>query len=139
MRAGRYVATASLDQQIAVWDVAGAAPAVVLKQSIAAVVLSLAWNPAANELAAGLTDGTLLVWPGVVPSHMVEPHVALPEAAAVPGAFHRCRRTSLRTRSCCRFRLRCPAAGLESLRCCRACRAAVGLLLFSRWSGVRTQ
>lgn len=74
-----------MDQQIAVWDVAGAAPSVVLKHSIAAVVLSLAWNPAANELTAGLTDGTLLVWAGVVPGHMVEPHVALPEAAFVPG------------------------------------------------------
>lgn len=79
------MATASLDQQIAVWDVAGAAPAVVLKHSVSAVVLSLAWNPASNELLAALTDGTFLLWQGVVPGHMVEPHVALPEVACMHG------------------------------------------------------
>eukprot|EP00892_Ulva_mutabilis_P009029 jgi/Ulvmu1/6499/UM003_0132.1 len=81
---GRYVATASLDQQIAVWDVAGTVPAIVLKHTVGAVVLSLAWHPAANELLAALTDGTFLRWPDVVPGHMVAPHIAMPEPTLMP-------------------------------------------------------
>lgn len=82
------MATASLDQQIVVWDVAGTAAAVVLKHSIAAVVLSLAWHPASNELLAALTDGTFMRWAAVIPGHMVAPHVAMPEAPHIPGTPH---------------------------------------------------
>lgn len=83
--AGRYLATAAADRQLIVWDVAGPEPEVLTKHTLPAAVAALEWHPHANELAGTLLNNNVLSWQGVVPTHMVEPHVSVPDAFSLPG------------------------------------------------------
>lgn len=87
--AGRYLATAAADKQLVVWDVAKKEPEVVTKHSVPAQVAAIQWHPDANELAATLLNNNLLSWQGVVPTHLLEPHVPVPDVASMPGAVFR--------------------------------------------------
>lgn len=82
---GRYIATASLDGLLAVWDLNVGDPAVVVKHALPAPAAAAAWHPAANELSATLANGQLMVWVGAIPGHLPPPHIAVP-SALLPGA-----------------------------------------------------
>ena len=72
------------------WNVAGPEPEVLTKHTLPAAVASLEWHPTANELAGTLLDNNLLAWQGVVPGHLMEPHVAVPDAFSLPGVPRLC-------------------------------------------------
>jgi hypothetical protein len=85
MHAGRYLATAAADKQLIVWNVAGSEPVVLAKHSLPAAASALEWHLAANEVVAVLVNNQLLSWQGVVPTHLVEPHVTVPDNFSLPG------------------------------------------------------
>ena len=72
------------------WDVAGPDPEVLTKHTLPAAVAALEWHPTANELAATLLNNNLLAWQGVVPGHLIEPHVSVPDTFSLPGVPCHC-------------------------------------------------
>ena len=53
----------------------------VVKHQLDALVCCGTWHPSANELLLGMVDSKVVQWPGVVPSHLLQPHMPVPSAA----------------------------------------------------------
>jgi WD40 repeat protein len=86
IRAGRYIATTSLDSHLVVWDLATNEPSVIIKHKLPSIACTGAWHPCANELMLALEDGQVMTWTSVVPKDKLEPQVPIPSASLLPGA-----------------------------------------------------
>lgn len=68
---GRYLAAATADNQITIWEMSSRAP--VRARRAEAHVTGLSWHPSANTLAWTDTDGQLIRWQDVLSSNHASP------------------------------------------------------------------
>lgn len=76
--AGLYLASASRDRQVLIWDLGD--KTVVARHTAEDNVSDLAWHPEANSLAYVTEDGKVAVWAGAVPQQLADPFGAVDAA-----------------------------------------------------------
>jgi WD40 repeat protein len=82
--AGRYLATAGLDNQLVVWDVGTVEPEVVVKYDLTGLPTAGSWHPSSNELIIALANNQLMTWKHIIPAQKLPPHMPVSEVA-IPG------------------------------------------------------
>lgn len=81
---GRYLAVATSDERITIWDSSSRQP--IRRQIAETTVTGISWDPSADNLAWVDTNGQLTRWLGVMGSAYPSPHEAISTTSAVDRA-----------------------------------------------------